>query len=104
MIASHFPRAPHGVRFLRCGSRWGCDDPFPFKHFGARADAVAYGQSRVQSGAAEQAVIYAVADISDARPAIAALQAGKAAYVQSCSRHASETEIEAANEQAWKSS
>ena len=63
---------------------------------------MAYGQSRVQSGAAEQAVIYAVADISDARPAIAALQAGKAAYVQSCSRHASETEIEAANEQAWK--
>jgi hypothetical protein len=80
----------------------GCDDPNPFKHFVMHADAVAYGQSRVQSGGAEQAVIYAVADTSDARAAIAAFRTGKATYVQSCSRHASEAEIEAANKQAWE--
>jgi hypothetical protein len=80
----------------------GCDNPDPFKHFGMRADAVAYGQSRVQSGEAEQAIIYAVADTSDARTAITAFRTGRATYVQSCSRHASEAEIEAANERAWE--
>ena len=80
----------------------GCDDPNPFKYFGMRADAVAYGKSRVQLGDAEQAVIYAIAETSDARAAIAAFQTGKATYVQSCSRRASAAEIEAANEQAWE--
>ncbi len=80
----------------------GSDDPNPFKHFGMRADAVAHGESRVQSGDAEQAVIYAVADTNNARAAIAAVQRGKATYLQSCFRQASDAEIEAANEQAWE--
>jgi hypothetical protein len=79
-----------------------CDDAVPFKHYSVRADAVAYGRSRVQSGDAEQADIYAVADTSDARAAIAAFKVGKASYVQSCSRHASEADIESANRRAWE--
>ena len=83
----------------------GCDDAVPFKHFSVRADAVAYGRSRVQSGGAERADIYAVPD-TNAPAAIAAVQAGKATYVQRCSRHASEAEIESADkreeEAAWK--
>jgi len=55
----------------------GCDDPIPFKHFGVRADAVAYGQSRVQSDDAERADVYLVDDATDARAAIAAFQMGR---------------------------
>jgi hypothetical protein len=80
----------------------GCDDPIPFKHFRLRADAVAYGQSRVQSDDAERADVYLVDDATDARVAVAAFQMGKASYVQSCTRHASVAEIEAAIELAWE--
>jgi hypothetical protein len=82
------------VRFV------GCDDAVPFKHFSVRADAVDHGQRRVDYGGAEQALIYAVADTSDARAAIAAVQAGKATHVQTCVRHATEAEVETAKEQA----
>lgn len=56
----------------------------------------------MQSGDAERANVYVVADANGTRAAIAAVQMGKAEYIQSCSRHASEAEIEAANEQAWE--
>jgi len=80
----------------------GCDDPNPFKHFCIHADAVDHGRRCVETGEAERAIIYAVADTSDARTAIAAVQMGKAEYIQTCSRHASETEIEDAKDRAFK--
>jgi hypothetical protein len=80
----------------------GCEDPIPFKHYRTRADAVDCGQRRVQSGDTELANIYIVADASDTGAAIAAFKMGKASYVQCCSRHASEAEIDASNEQAWE--
>ena len=78
----------------------GCDDDPPFKHFGARADAIEHGRSKVQSGNAELANIYEVAD-TDGVAAISLWQAGNATHIQTCSRHASESEIETANQQAW---
>jgi|SRR5689334_9491927 hypothetical protein len=86
--------ASHVVRLV------GCDDAVPFKHFNVHADAVDYGRSCLDYGGAEQALIYAVADTSDARAAIAAVQAGKATHVQTCVRHATEAEVETAKEQA----
>jgi hypothetical protein len=77
----------------------GCDDATPFKHFRARADAVEYGRSRVQSGSAELANIYEVAG-ADGVAAIALWQAGDATHIQTCSRQASDSEIETANQQA----
>jgi hypothetical protein len=44
--------------------------------------------------------IYFVAHTNDAAAAIAAVQKGNAKLVQSCSRHPSEAEIEAANNRA----
>jgi hypothetical protein len=79
-----------------------CDDVPPFKHFRARAAAVEYGRSRIQSGDAELANIYEVASADDTATAIALWQAGKAAHIQTCSRHASDSEIEAANRHAWE--
>jgi hypothetical protein len=82
-----------------------CDDAVPFKQFGTRADAARYGHDRVQSGSAERADIYAVTD-TNAPAAIAAVRAGKATYIQSCVRHATEAEVETAKDQAreaaWK--
>ncbi|HKM70218.1 MAG TPA: hypothetical protein VJX94_09190, partial [Stellaceae bacterium] len=54
----------------------GCDDPIPFKQFASRADAVAHGRDGVQSGHAERANIYAVAD-TNAASAIAAVKMGE---------------------------
>jgi hypothetical protein len=54
--------------------------------------------SHVQSGDAERADIYEVAETS-ARAAIAAFQMEKATFIQTCSRRASEAEIEAANKE-----
>jgi hypothetical protein len=71
----------------------GCDDDPPFKHFGARADAVEHGRSEVQSGNAELANIYEVAG-TDGVAAIALWQAGNAT-------HTSDSEIETANQRAW---
>jgi hypothetical protein len=79
-----------------------CDDPHPFKHFTARADAVKYGTSQVQSGAAELANIYEVADTDKPATAIARLQAGKAVQLQTISRQASNSEIDAANRDAFE--
>jgi hypothetical protein len=79
-----------------------CDDVPPFKHFRARADAVEYGRSRVQSGGAELANIYEVAGADDAATAIALWQVGNAAHMQTCSRQASDPEIEAANRHGWE--
>jgi hypothetical protein len=78
----------------------GCDDDPPFKHFGARADAVEHGRSEVQSGKAELANIYEVAG-ADGAAAIALWQAGNAKHIQTCSRQASSSEIETANQRAW---
>jgi hypothetical protein len=61
----------------------GCDDDPPFKHFGARADAVEHGRSEVQSGNAELANIYEVAG-KDGVAAIALWQAGNATHIQTC--------------------
>jgi hypothetical protein len=77
-----------------------CDDVPPFKHFKARADAVEYGRTRVQSGAAERANIYEVAGADDAATAIALWHAGNAAHIQTCSMQASDSEIAAANRRA----
>lgn len=77
-----------------------CDDVPPFKHFRAHADAVEYGRSRVQSGGAELANIYKIAGVDNPATAIALWQAGKALHVRTCSRQASESEIEAANQHA----
>jgi hypothetical protein len=54
----------------------------------------------VQSGAAERANIYEVAGADDAATAIALWHAGNAAHVQTCSRQASDSEIDAANRRA----
>jgi hypothetical protein len=75
----------------------GCDDDPPFKHFGARADAVEHGRSKVRTGNAELANIYEVAD-TDGAAAIAQWQAGNATHIQTCSRQASDAEIEKANQ------
>ena len=74
---------------------------YPFKQFAARADAVAHGSTSVQLGEAERADIFEVGT-ADARAAIEAVKVGKATYVQSCIRHASEAETEAANKRAWE--
>ena len=68
----------------------GGDNPYPFKQFAARADAVAHGSTSVQLGEAERARYFEVGT-TDARAAIEAVKVGKATYVQSCVRHASES-------------
>jgi hypothetical protein len=80
----------------------GCDDTLPFKHFRSRADAVAYGKSRVQSGEAERANIHEIADADDAGAAIALWRAGNAAHIQTCSKQPSDSEIEAAQRHAFE--
>jgi hypothetical protein len=78
----------------------GCEDDPAFKHFGARADAVEHGRSKVQSGDAELANVYEVA-CTDGAAAIALWQRGYATHIQTCSRQASDSEIETANRRAW---
>jgi hypothetical protein len=78
----------------------GCDDDPPFKYFGTRADAVKHGRREVQLGNAELANIYEVAG-TDGAAAIALWQAGNATHIQTCSRQASDSEIETANQRAW---
>jgi hypothetical protein len=79
----------------------GCDDSVPFKQFSTHADAVRFARDSVQSDKAERADVYAVADASDAATAIAAVKMGNAAYVQSCVRHATEAEVDAAYGRTW---
>ena len=55
----------------------------------------------MQLGEAERADIFSVVT-TDARATIEAVKAGKATYVQSCIRHASEAEIETAKEREWE--
>lgn len=92
------PRGPKGGKFPMPSGSYvvhflGCEDRMPFKHFDKHSDAVSHAQSRVQSGGAEQANVYMVADVDNAGVAIAAVKKGKAQYVQTCTRHASEVEI-----------
>ena len=79
-----------------------CNDTPPYKHFRARADAVEYGRGRVQSGDAERANIYEVADTDDAATAIARWRAGSATLILTCSKQASDSEIEIANRDVWE--
>lgn len=77
----------------------GCDTEPPYKHFGALADAVEYGNSQAQAGNAERANIYevATAGLSDA---FAQWKAGNAKLIRTCSRHPSDAEAEIAQRQA----
>jgi hypothetical protein len=77
----------------------GCDTEPPYKHFGALADAVEYGNSEAQSGNAERANIYEVAGTGLA-DAIAQWKAGNATLIRTCSRHPSDTETKIAHRQA----
>jgi hypothetical protein len=77
----------------------GCDTESPYKHFGARADAVEYGNREAQAGNAERANIYEVAGTGLA-DAIAQWKAGNATLIRTCSRHPSDAEAEIAQRQA----
>jgi hypothetical protein len=77
----------------------GCDIEPPYKHFGALADAVEYGNGQAQASNAERANIYEVAGTGLAE-AIAQWKAGNATFIQTCSRHPSDAEAEIAERQA----
>ena len=77
----------------------GTENPHPFRHFAHRVDAAAFAASAVQSGAADRAKIYSVAE-AEPRAAIEAVKTGAAELVDIKSPRATDADILAAEQEA----